>query len=88
MLLTMPAHIGTCSAMLVAGVFVIVSGAVRVSQLVHPPLLLLARHHTLMAHSQSAIRVSWTNYFTGACTLLGAECRPVCLLPFTKLCLL
>ncbi len=52
------------------------SGAVRVSELVHPPLLPLAQHHYPMPHSQSAMLVSWANYFTGACTLLGAVCRP------------
>lgn len=66
----------------------IMSAAMRVSQLVQLPLLLLAQHHNLTPHSQSAILVSWANYFTGACPLLGVVCHPVCLLLVKKLCLL
>lgn len=45
------------------------SGAVRVSQHVHPPG---SAPYPPMPHSQSAFLVSRANYFTGACTLSGA----------------
>lgn len=61
-------------------VCVVMSAAVRVSRPGPPPSPpVWLGCITLVPHSQSAILVSLANYFTGACTLLGALCGPVCL---------